>query len=533
MTILKYDAVIIGAGHNGLTAANYLARAGMNVCVLEQRAVIGGAALTEEFHPGYRNSTFSYVVSLLRPEVVRDLELEKYGYEPILLQNALYLDSAGGSLLLTGDESADRAEFKKFSSVDYDNYLRFEETIEVVGDLLSKQWLKEPPRLAKTGISDIASLGRLGIDVFKLDEQMRWRLLQFFLGAPESIIDRWFDSDKVKSMVAAHIMPANYAPLNQPGASLAMLHHAVGEISGHKGAWGIVKGGMGSITQAMAKSAESKGVVIRTQAAVSRVLVKNGAVEGVLLETGERIYSEVIAANTDPKRTLLTLLGKDYLPQDTVRDLAGFRQESASLRINLALSGLPEFAAIPGSDIGSHHRSTMVMIESAQHLNDAYSSARSGKPASPPIIEAIIPSVLDPDLVDEQGHHVMSLLCKYMPYDLADGAQWDAIKDEVVRNILDYLAQFIPNLRDILVAHTCYTPLDLERTLGMTRGDICHGRLEPDQLWSMRPTPELAQYSTPVTGLYLCGSGSHPGGGVTGAPGYNAARRILKDRRRV
>lgn len=527
----QFDTVVIGAGHNGLTTANYLARGGQRVCVLERRSVVGGAAVTEEFHPGYRNSVFSYVVSLLRPEVVRDLELEHYGYQPLLLENALYIDSSGDHLLLTGDEDHNRRQFAKFSDTDYASYQAFEAVVDQVADLLAKQWLQEPPKLGDQGVSDLISTVKLGMDVFRLDAESRWRLLQFFIGAPETIIDRWFDSPKVKSMVAAHIMPANYAPLNQPGASLAMLHHAVGEIGGRKGAWGVVKGGMGSITRAMALSAQAQGVEIRTDSGVARINVTNGCVSGVTLENGHTIAATTVAANTDPKRTFLTLLGAEHLPEGFVRDIRAFRQESASLRMNLALSRLPDFSAFPDTQgPGQHHQASITFIEGAAHLDQAFHSARSGIPANPPIIEAIIPSTLDGGLTDAPGHHVMSLLCKYMPYTLSDGRSWDDIKPAVVNDILGYLEAFIPDIKQIVVGHQCMTPLDLERILGMTRGDICHGRLEPDQLFNMRPHPDAAQYGTPVPGLYLCGSGAHPGGGVTGAPGYNAARRILRDR---
>jgi phytoene dehydrogenase-like protein len=526
-----FDAIVIGGGHNGLTTANYLALGGMRVCVLEQREVVGGAAVSEEFHPGYRNSLASYVVSLLRPEVVRDLELARYGYETIVLEHALYLDSGGDYLLLNGEESHDRSEFAKFSEHDYEAMLAFEDSVDKVGAIMAKQWLREPPRLSGGGLGDLLDAVRLGLDVYRLDGESRWRLLQFFLGAPESIIDRWFDSDKVKAMVAAHIMPANYAPLSQPGASLAMLHHAVGEIDGRKGAWGLVRGGMGSITQAMAASARDKRVDIRTGAAVEKIQVRNDRVCGVRLAGGEEVRAPVVAANTDPKRTFLTLLGESHLPPEFVRDIKAFRQESASLRMNLALGRLPEFAAFPGTGIGPQHRSSITLIESPRHLDEAYRSSRAGNPADPPIIEAIIPSTLDDSLTDGEGTHVMSLLCKYMPYDLAGGEHWDERKPAVVRAILEHVTRFIPNLPDILVASQCLTPLDLERLFGMTRGDICHGRMEPDQLYSARPHPAAAQYATPVNGLYLCGSGTHPGGGVTGAPGHNAAQRILRDRR--
>lgn len=527
---MNVDVLVIGAGHNGLTAANYLALGGMKVCVLEQRRVVGGAVVTEEFHPGYRNSLASYVVSLLRPEVVRDLELEGYGYQPIPLDHSLYLDSRGDYLLLNGDDAHDRAQFEKFSSTDYPAYLAFEKSIEVVGDLLARQWLKPPPKLSGGGLTDLLAAVRLGLDVYRLDEDTRWRLAQFFVGAPDTIIERWFDSEKIKAMVAAHILPANYASLQQPGASLSMLHHAVGEVDGRKGAWGIVRGGMGAITQAMAASARDKGVEIRTAAAVDCILVEGDRVRGVRLASGEELLAPIVAANTDPKRTFLQLLGAEYLPDDFVRDISAFRQESASLRMNLALKGLPEFAALPGSHVGPQHCASITFIESKDHVEQAYRAARAGVPAAPPIIEAIIPSVLDDGLTDTPGTHVMSLLCKYMPYDLAGGKHWDTEKDRVVHDILDYVERFIPNLPDILEHSQCLTPLDIERTFGMTRGDICHGRMEPDQLFSTRPHPQAAQYATPLPGLYLCGSGTHPGGGVTGAPGHNAAKRILADR---
>lgn len=525
-----FDAIVIGAGHNGLTTAGYLARAGLRVCVLEQRAVVGGAAVSEEFHPGYRNSVASYVVSLLRPEVVRDLELERHGYETIPLRHALYLDSQGDYLLLDGSESNDRAQFEKFSPFDYDDYLAFEEGVERVGDLLAKQWLKAPPKLSGGGLNDLLNAVKLGLDLRRLDDEGRWRLMQFFLGAPDTIIERWFESEQVKAMIAAHILPANYASLQQPGASLSMLHHAVGAVNGVKGAWGLVRGGMGGITKAMATSARAHGAVIRTDAPVARILVEGGAVAGVALADGETVRASVVAANTDPKRTFLTLLGEDHLPEDFARDIGAFRQESASLRLNLALRALPEFAAIPGVEIGPQHQASISLIESKDHVEQAYRSARAGVPADPPIIEMLIPSTLDDTLTDRPGTHVASLLCKYMPYELADGRHWDEEKDRVVANILSWVERFMPGIGDLVEAVQCLTPLDIERTFGMTRGDICHGRLEPDQLYSMRPHPQAAQYATPVPGLYLCGSGTHPGGGVTGAPGHNAAARILADR---
>jgi len=524
----QFDAIIIGAGHNGLTTANYLAMKGLKVCVLEQRHIVGGAAVSEEFHPGYRNSIASYVVSLLRPEVIEDLELKKYGYQTLPLENAFYPDLEGEYLLFGKDDQENRQQFAKFSETDFDNYHELHEIIDKVGDIVANQWLKAPPKLSSTGMSDLLNIVKMGLDFYKLDDDTRYRFLQLFIGAPETMIERWFESDKLKAVMAQHCIPANYTSLCQPGSSMAMLHHAVGGIDGEKGAWGLVKGGMGGITQAMAKSAEAKGVVIKTNCAVEKINIKNNHVQGVTLKDGQSFSAKIIAANTDPKRTFLKFVGKEYLPDSFAKDINVIRQESASLRMNLALNGLPQFACLPSTGIGEHHKSTISIIEDMDHVERAYRSARAGIPADPPLIEALIPSTVDCSLA-EAGSDVRSLRCEYMPYNLADGKNWDDEKEKVIENILAYLTKYIPNLMDILVSYQCLTPLDLERTFGMTRGDICHGRLEPDQLFSLRPHPDAAQYATPVKGLYLCGSGSHPGGGVTGAPGHNAAKRILKD----
>ena len=525
----QFDAIIVGGGHNGLTTANYLAMEGLKVCVLEQRHIVGGAAVSEEFHPGYRNSIASYVVSLLRPEVIEELELKKYGYQTLPLDNAIYLDLNDDYLLLTNDEDENRRQFGKFSATDYDSYEELHDIIDKVGAIVAKQWLKAPPKLHGGGPADLLSAVKLGLDFYKLDSDTRYRFMQLFVSTPDTLIERWFESGKVKAMMAQHILPANYTSLHHPGSSMAMLHHAVGGIDGVKGAWGFVKGGMGGITQAMAKSAQAKGVVIKTQCTVEKIIVENNIVQGVELKDGQKIYAKIVAANTDPKRTFLKLVGAEHLPASFAKDIGVIRQESASLRMNLALSGLPQFSCLPGEDIGPQHLGSISIIEDKDHVERAYRSSRAGIPADPPLIEAFIPSTIDDSLTDEPGHHVMSLLFKYMPYDLADGKNWDDEKEKVVEDILAYLTKYFPNLPDILVSYQCLTPLDLERMFGMTRGDICHGRLEPDQLFSMRPHPDAAQYATPIKGLYLCGSGSHPGGGVTGAPGHNAAKRIIKD----
>ncbi len=528
----RYDVIVIGAGHNGLVCANYLAMAGKRVCVLEQRNVVGGAAVTEEFVTGYRNSTASYVVSLLRPEIIADLELKKYGYETIQCQHSFYPSLEGPSLLMGPDEQQNKEQFAQFSSDDYENYEQFYAIVDKVGEVLGSQWLQIPPKLHGGGVTDLVTSVKLALKAFKLSSDERHRMLQLLIGAPETLIERWFESDKIKAVMAQHCLPANYTSLHQTGSAIAMLHHAVGEVDGKKGAWAYVKGGMGGITQAMLKSALDKGVDVFVNATVSQIVTDGNVVTGVkaVVDGGEKFFNApIVAANTDPKRTFLKLLGEQHLDSSFSKDISAIRQESASLRMNLALSGVPNFKAMPGDAIMDHHKGTISYIESKEHVEQAYRAARAGEPAFPPMIESCIPSSLDDSLAPE-GHHVMSVLAKYMPFDLADGKTWDGEKENVCEKIIDYLSLYISNLREILVGYSCLTPLDLERTFGMTRGDICHGRLELDQLYSMRPHPKAAQYESPVKGLFLCGSGAHPGGGVTGAPGHNAAKSILKRR---
>jgi phytoene dehydrogenase-like protein len=356
----------------------------------------------------------------------------------------------------------------------------------------------------------------------------RHRLAQFFMGSARSLIERYFTQPDLQGVMAASCLSGNFASLHQPGSALPLLHHAVGQLDGHAGAWGIAIGGMGAITQAMARSIEDRGVQIRTGAAVRRILVERGRAVGVELDSGETVRARAVMANTDPKRTFLVLLGEAQLPREFAADIGMIRQESASLRMNLALRGLPDFISRPGSSLGAQHCGFTVLIESLENVEAAYRSARAGTFPDHPMVEALIPSTSD-DSLAAPGHHVMSVLSKYFPFDLADGRTWDDCGEAAADLVLATLRRYISNLDAILVARQVLTPLDIERRFGMTRGDICHGRLEPDQLFSMRPHPDAAQYATPVAGLYLCGSGSHPGGGVTGAPGYNGAHRMLRD----
>ena len=523
-----FDAIVIGAGHNGLTAAGYLGKAGLRTLVLERRHIVGGAAVTEEFHPGYRNSIASYVVSLLRPEVIRDLELHQHGYELIHLKGNLEI-CREDHLFLTGEEANDRAEIGRFSSRDYDAIERFEAMLAEAGTVIRNQWLREPPSL-QGGLMDMLGMLKAGRDMRGLSVELRHRLLQMFTSSAADIIERWFESPMVRSMYASHCVSGNNASFYHPGSAIPFFHHALGEFDGEQGGWGLAKGGMGQITQAMASFARSKGVEIRTEAVVEKIVVENGRATGVRLSGGEEISARAILSNADPKRTFLKLVDAEHLPAAFVEDISHLRMGHASLRMNLALNGLPELRDYPGTQTQPQHQSGIVIFPPMDVMEQNYHLAKAGRMPEEPRLDILIPSTLDDSLAPD-GHHVMSVLCKYYPFQPADNQQWDDIRDRVADNIVDHLARFMPNIKSLIVGRQVLTPQDLERVFGLTEGDIFHGRHDLDQIFSLRPHPDAAKYRTPLKGLYLCGSGSHPGGAVSGAPGHNGAKRVIKDLR--
>jgi phytoene dehydrogenase-like protein len=523
----QYDAIVIGGGHNGLTAAAYLGRGGLRTLVLERRAVVGGAAVTEEFHPGYRNSIASYVLSLLRPEIIRDLELKRHGLSLIPFRGALDILSDGRTLLFTGDEMNDRAEVARFSNRDYEAMGALRERLQRVGAAVRDQLLREPPDLGG-GLDAILSMLRLGGGLRRLSPEDRHFLVQMSTLSANDLMERWFESEAMRQVYAVHCVSSNFASLDAPGSAIPFFINVLGEFEGKQGRWGLAKGGMGAVTQAMAAAGREHGVEIRTAAPVARILVRDGRAEGVRLESGEEVRARVVLANTDPKRTFLTLVGREHLDPAFADGIAHLRMGHASLRLNLALNAAPEFAALAGAEAELARGSAITLLPDRATVERNYRLAREGRIPDDPYVAIVIPSALD-DSLAPPGHHVMSLLCKYYPYHLADGQHWDALRHAVADRILAGLARHIPNLPHITVARQVLTPLDLERVFGLTEGDIFHGRHDLDQLFSLRPHPKAARYRTPVPGLYLCGSGSHPGGGVSGAPGHNAARRVLKD----
>lgn len=521
-----YDAIVVGGGHNGLTAAGYLGKAGLKTLVLEKRKMVGGACVTEEIHPGYRISTISYVVSLLQSKIIKDLQLKSYGFETVPVDSALKI-FGDDYLFLTSDEANNRREISRFSQNDYDAMIRFEAMVQEYGSVLRNQMLREPPKL-EAGFKDLLSFARVGWDIKKLSPDMRFRLIQMLTSSAYDLIERWFDSDMLKSMYGSACFSGGFASLRQPGSAIPFFHLAIGELEGEAGAWGIVKGGMGTITKAMASFAQSQGVDIKTNAAVKKILIEGGKATGVQLDNGEIIKGRSVLANTDPKRTFLKLIDNNQLDGEFSKDIRQIRMGSASLRINLALKGMPNIKFQDSLKSDAWQKSLIAVFSDIEGMEANYFAAAQGKLPDKPNLEIFIPSALD-DSLAPRGHHVLGIVAKYYPFQLADGKSWDDIKAAVTEQIIDYTSLFMPNIRDLIVEQTMVSPLDYDREYGLTDGDIFHGRHDLDQLFSMRPHPKAAQYATPVKNLYLCGSGSHPGGGVSGAPGYNAARRVIGD----
>ncbi len=525
----QFDAIVIGGGHNGLTAACYLGKAKLKTLVLERRHIVGGACVSEEFHPGYRDSVAALTLGLLRPEVIRDLELKRHGLRFAAYRGSFKLFTDGTILSLTGDETHDRAAIGRYSNRDYDAMTEFHARLRRVSDIVRQLFLKAPLDL-KGGLGQILPALQVGSGLRKLDLEDRQFLVQLFTSSACDIVNRYFESDVVRQMYASQALSGNFGSLRAPGSATPMFMNALGELDGKQHKWGIAVGGMGSITQAMSRRAEELGVEIRTSAAVEKIIVTNGVATAVRLESGEEFSARAILANTDPKRTFLKFVGREHLDEDFARDIENIRMGTASLRMNLALAGKPEIAGLDPDQSEMAMGSSISVVPTIASIENSYAQAMNGEPTDDPYIAIQFTSGIDPSLAPP-GHHVMGMLCKYYPYDLSGGRSWDDIKEKTADSIVDLLARYFPNIKDLIVGRQVLTPLDLERTFGMTQGDIFHGAHQPHQLFSMRPHPKASQYSTPVKGLYLCGSGSHPGGGVTGGPGHNAAHRVIKDLR--
>ncbi len=525
----SYDAIVIGGGHNGLVTAAYLARAGRRVCVLERRDVLGGACVTEEVWPGYKVSTASYVNSLLRPEIIRDLELARYGFEMLPRSPSSFSPFPDGRYLMLGpDKDMTRREVSKFSSKDAEVLPKYEAMLERVADFIEPTLMMTPPDPWSLRPGNLAKLAKLGLGFVKLGRQDGTAAVEILTGAARPILDRWFESEQLKVTLATDAVIGAMAAPSMPGTAYVLFHHVMGETNGVRGVWGYVRGGMGSISNAIAASARAYGADIRTGAEVSRILVKHGHVEGVALTDGTEFRAPRVASGADAHVTFERLMDPKDLPAEFRQRVATIDYRSASLKINVALSEVPDFTACPGATPGPQHRGTIHICPTLDYIEEAYDDAKFGRPARNPILECTIPSVLD-ETVAPKGQHLMSMFIQYFPYRLADGTPVEAAKERFADRCFDLLTEYAPNFRRAVIDRQVLAPVDIERRFGLTGGNIMQGAMGLSSLFFMRPVAGYADYRTPVRGLYLCGAATHPGGGVMGASGYNAAREILRD----
>lgn len=526
-----YDAVVVGAGHNGLVTAAYLARAGLNVLILERRPVVGGACVTEELWPGYKVSTAAYLCGLLQPKIISDLDLARCGYEILPKDPAFFSPFPDGrSLFVWADDRKTAEEIAKFSTHDARRYPEYEAFLARVAAVVDPWLLTTPPNLVKRRWEDLWSLGRLGLQALRMLQADLVAAIRMTTQSARDFLDGWFESEELKASLATDgVIGARGGP-STPGTAYVLFHHCMGQAAGRRGLWGFVRGGMGAVSQALATAAQQHGAQIRTEAEVGQILVRDGRVGGVMLSTGEEISARIVVSNADPKHTFFHLMPPGALDDGFRRDIAAIRMDGVAMKVNLALDGLPDFRAAPGTAVGPQHRATIHVGPTMDYIDRAWDDAKRGRPSQEPFLEVTIPTTYDPSLAPP-GKHLMNIFVQYTPYTLAEG-NWSQLRDEYADRVINTLAGYAPNVKNLIVHRHVLSPLDLERDFGLTGGDIFHGEMTPDRLFFMRPVAGWANYRTPVQGLYLCGSGTHPGGGVMGAPGHNAAREIFKDWRR-
>jgi phytoene dehydrogenase-like protein len=528
-----YDAAIIGGGHNGLVCAAYLAMAGLKVVVLERRGIVGGAAVTEEFHPGFRNSVASYTVSLLSPKVIADLRLAEHGLRIVERRIANFLPLDDGRYLKVGGGRI-REEVAKFSTRDAERIDAYQARLEAVADVLRALALETPPNVVEgrpfAAIAELVKSGRIANRLRRLGIDLQRELLDLFTTSAGTYLDHWFESDPIKAAYGWDGVVGNYASPYTPGSAYVLLHHCFGEVNGKKGTWGHAIGGMGAITQAMAKSAAGHGAEVRLDTGVREVIVEKGRAVGVVTESGEAVRASVVISNLNPKLLYLRLIDRTALPSSFVERIEKWRCGSGTFRMNVALSELPDFTCMPGRELAEHHSSGIIIAPSLTYMEQAYFDARMFGWSKQPIVELVISSTLD-DTLAPKGQHVASLFCQHVAPELPNGS-WDDHREAVADLMIDTVDRSAPNFKRSVLGRQIMSPLDLERTFGLIGGDIFHGALDLGQMFSARPMLGHADYRGPIPGLYMCGSGTHPGGGVTGLPGHNAAREVLRDLKR-
>ena len=523
-----YDVIVIGGGHNGLVNAAYLARAGKKVLVLERRHVLGGAAVTEEIFPGFKFSVASYVVSLLRPEIIRELDLPRHGMEVLPLDGTFTPMLNGDYLWRVNDHAKTRREIARHSRLDAEAYEEYGKAMIEMGRFVKPMLgmrAPDPASLNLHGLKDLLSIARR---FQRLPIEDKYNQVQLMTMSAAGFLDQWFETDVLKATMAASGIIGTFLGVRSPGTAYVLLHHYMGEIDGAFRSWGLVRGGTGAISNAIAAAAREAGADIRTEAPIARIIVQNGEATGVALENGDEFRAKVVSSSVDPRLTFIKMVGPGNLPGDFVDDIHRYKFRGSSGKVNLALDGLPDFTCLPGA--GPHLRGAISISPTVEYMERAYDDAKYGRFSRRPYIDIVIPSLTDPS-VAPPGKHVMSCFVQYAPYHLKEGT-WDEKREEFGDTVINTLADFAPNLHNIILHRQVLTPLDIERRFGLSEGNIFQGELTLEQLFFLRPVPGWAQYRTPIRNLYMCGSATHPGGGIMGASGLNAARKILSDWRR-
>jgi phytoene dehydrogenase-like protein len=521
----KYDVIVIGGGHNGLVNAAYLARVGKKVLVLERRHVLGGAAVTEEVFPEFKFSVCSYVVSLLRPEIIRELDLPRHGLEILPLDGTFTPMPNGDYLWRVNDHAKTRREIARHSKLDAEAYDEYGKAMIEMAHFVKPIMNMTPPdptSLNPKGLRDLLFLGRR---FQKLPAEDKYNQVQLMTMSAVDFLDQWFETDVLKATMSASGIIGTFLGVRSPGTAYVLLHHYMGEIDGAFRSWGLSRGGTGAISDAIAGAAREAGADIRTEAPIVKIILQNGTAKGVALENGNEFYADIISSSVDPRLTFMKMVGEEHLPDDFTDDLKRYKFRGSSGKVNLALDGLPNFKSLPGA--GPHLRGAVSISPSVDYMERAYDEAKYGRFSRRPYIDIVIPSLTDPS-VAPPGKHVMSCFVQYAPYNLKEG-NWDEKREEFGETVIDTIAEHAPNIRDLILHRQVLTPLDLEREFGLSEGNIFQGELTLEQLFFLRPAPGWAQYRTPIRNLYMCGSATHPGGGVMGACGRNAALEILKD----
>ncbi len=526
----SYDAIVVGGGHNGLTATAYLAHAGLRVLCLERRDVLGGACVTEELWPGARVSRASYVVSMLQPKVVADLELELHGYRAIPLDPAYVSLTDDGPIFFFNEVERTAASIARYSRRDAEAYPRFEDLFHRAARFVKPMMLREPPALGSKRPGDLAALLREGARMAGFSKREIHDLVRVFTMSVGDLLDDYFELDGLKGSTASSGVVGVWAGPRTPGTAYNLLHHALGECAGIEGAWGQVIGGMGAISQAIASSARSAGAEIRSGAEVASIDVRDGEAVGVTLADGAELRAPIVVSGAHPKTTVLELTGAEHFPAEIGEEMRRYRTRGGSVKVNLLLAEPPRYEGVSEEEQALMRTAGVNICPSIDYLERAWQDATLGKPAEHPYVEAELPSAVDSSLTDD-GRWVMTMFTQYGPPNEEDWQPGD--RERYGDTCIEQLTRFAPNLKDAVLEREVLAPPDLERIFGLQGGSIFQGEQGLDQMAFMRPHPELAQYATPVSGLYLCGAGTHPGGGVTGCSGHNAAHRVLRDRKRA